>query len=237
MEKRSPKFLCCVLSLAIVSACGDEGAPTVTLTGLIREALTKTPTADVKVCVHGRADIACATSDSTGNYTLPGVPANERLWIAYSGQDLVSQLSAKETKTSDIHWTHNVANSVLFESQATLLGVTIDENMGHVSGGLFNTKEEIDNKGEPGLTATITPETGEGPFYSSAGGLPDTTLSATTTTGAFVLLNVPPGDYVLTFEGKDCEPHFGWTANGASNTAEMKVVAGHVSWVNYVCKE
>lgn len=236
MEKRNPKFLCCVLLLAIVSACGDEDAPTVTLTGLIRDALTKQPTADVKVCVHGRADIACATSDNKGNYTLAGVPANERLWIAYSGQDLVSQLSAKETKTSDINWTHNVVNSALFETQATLIGVTIDKNMGHVSGGLFNTKEVIDNKGVPGLTATITPKAGKGPFYTSASGLPDAKLSATTTSGAFVVVNVPPGEYVLTFKGKDCEPYFGWMANGVSNTAEMKVVAGHASWVNYVCK-
>jgi hypothetical protein len=112
------------------------------------------------------------------------------------------------------------------------LGFVISETIMATKGHIF-----VQTGDAAGVTVTLTPTSGAGPFYATAAGVPSTTLTETTTSGTAIFANVDPGDYVVTFSHATltCAPTgFAW-AGTAAETTRVPVQADHITSTIVTC--
>ena len=85
--------------------------------------------------------------------------------------------------------------------------------------------------GQDGVSASMTPASGVGPYYVSSNNLPDKTLTATTTAGFGLFANVTPGDVevTMTHPTKSCPLLPTAWPGSTSNAAKVRVVGGYLT--------
>jgi hypothetical protein len=217
-------------------------APTVSVQGV---ALTSkgSPVAGVSVCLLQTTDHAnCTTSDADGAWALAGAPADELVAITFVKEGFFPTLRPVVTARQTVKLTGSDASvlasgdwdgalvSVLENPAAAAgaMGTALDPNVGHIA---FLTAT---GGAEPTTPAAVTlggTNKEEAPFFVDASG---SLLNQTSgTRGLFV--NLPPGLYVVTFEGASggCQAHGGLygapiaTARGVR--LMVPVVAGFVT--------
>ena len=135
-----------------------------------------------KVCVFQDTSVPCVVSDSLGDFQLPGVPASSEVLLEFTRASYYPVLRTVTTHGSatDIG---NAGYPSLIEANAfaSIVGTTIDNNKGQV---LFSALQPaLGFAGQDGVTASMTPASGSGPFYVSAAQLPDPTLTTTSEAG------------------------------------------------------
>jgi hypothetical protein len=165
--------------------------------------------AGVKVCVHDMPEIACATTDAKGEFELLGLPALTNIVLTLDKEGFVPASKSIQTASTDM----NVNGSSILMFGATTLqapdGFEQVPNTGSVDFFAIGPTDADPNTfvilSDVGVA--LSPSRGERPFFSDARGVYDPT--AKSTVGGFgFFLNLPPGEYTLTFtdEKHDCAP-------------------------------
>ena len=178
---------------------GGDGGPAPMLSGL----------SGVKVCVDDMPNIACATTDAKGAFELDGVPGLTSLVLTLDRDDYVP--ASKSIQTADTDMNVN-GSSILMYPTGSLKppdGVQQAPDTGSVDFFAIGPKDD-DPKSFVVLsdvTVALSPAKGQGPYFSDGRGVYDP--QATATVGGFgFYLNLPPGEYTLTFTDPkhDCAP-------------------------------
>jgi hypothetical protein len=163
----------------------------------------------VKVCVHDMPDIACATTDAKGQFQLLGLPALANVVLTLDKEGFVPASKSIQTASTDM----NVNGSSILMFGATALrppdGFERLPNTGSVDFFAIGPTDADPNVlailSDVGIA--LSPSKGEGPFFFDGRGVYAPT--AKSTAGGFgFYLNLPPGEYTLTFtdEKHDCAP-------------------------------
>jgi hypothetical protein len=221
---------------------------------------SEAPLAGASVCVVDDkgakvASIPCVTTDSKGAYTIPNLTPNQQIIVEYSKSGYTSQVAAVDVGTADImriqlRLAKIPADGGVDGGQRTNFGwdpsVVMDPKNGTVN--VFAVQAAKIDGGTNGLgidyttgvSFTITPKKGDGPFYVGA----DESWSsgATATTGGYGawFLNLPPGTYSLgaTSATLTCTPiagnGYGWPQT--DGTLKAPIIAGlNTQAVGFFC--
>jgi len=212
---------------ADAGAAVDAAFPTGTLTinGELTE-LTATGRGGLidgaRVCVIEPAGGPCVTSAADGTFTATGIPADTEMLLELTKDGFVPALATVTSGTVDVDFSYLMAR----RTTVATLGFVISETIMPTKGQIF-----IQTGAAAGVSVTLTPTSGAGPFYATAGGVPSRTLTETTTSGTAIFANVDPGDYVVTFSHATltCTPTgFAWTGTVAETT-RLPVQADHIT--------
>ncbi len=211
-------------------AGSDAGTTAVSGTIVALVDLT-TPVAGLQVCVYGDSSIPCVQTDSSGAYTITGVPADQEILLEYTKATYFPSLVTVKTRTSPIDIgefpapTEQEANVF-----AAIVGITIDKTKAQVLATAVQPGSTGGFIGQDGVTVSLAPQSGTGPYFTNSSNLPDTSLTSTSTSGLGLFANVNPGDPEITFirPGKSCTPHdMAWPGT-AANSVRIKTVAGYL---------
>lgn len=216
---------------------GFDAGPTVTVSGqTVALSDLTTPIADFKVCVYQQPAITCVKSDAQGYFFLTGVPASTEVLLEFTKEPTQFPVLRTVTTTNantDIgsigYPTKTEANLFAFAA-----GTTIDPTKGQVLISAFQPGSSAQFTGQDGVTATMTPMSGSGPFYvkDSQPPAPDKTLTATSTLGFGLFANTNPGtvEIDMVHPTKTCTqlPLASWKASKPSGS-KVPVVAGYLT--------
>jgi hypothetical protein len=151
------------------------------------------------------------------------LPANSKtaFLIDATASGHTKALFVRTTGTEDAEDDVNIISEAVAKQFADTLGYALDPEKAFVTAQTLNPAY----LGVEGITVELTPNAGVGPFYLGPSGLPDESIKATTITGIAFFAEVPPGDYTVTFSGKNCEvTDYGWKAKGPG-TSSVPAVA------------
>ncbi len=235
-----------------LAACGGDDAPAldaapepdaevamISLSGTISEWLSPTTTNGViegaEVCVLGTT--RCDTTNASGIYQLPdAVPANTQFGIAITADGYLRTVLLSRGQPDDVMPDMTMVTEALAEQKVADAGGTWPlGTTGIVEIGMY----VFDGNFTPaqGLTAAISPASGTGAVYLGTDGYPDTSLTATSTLGAVMFVNVAPGDVTITptLAGHDCvRPQDGWNGDDAGTLA-LPAEAATLTYVPGAC--
>jgi len=209
---------------------------TLTINGTITE-LTATGEGGViagaTICVIEPAGGPCVTSAADGTFTATGIPENTEMLIEITKDAFMPALATVTSGTIDVDFSYLIAR----RTTVATLGFVISETIMPTKGQIFAQIGAAGGGGAAGVTVTLTPTSGAGPFYATAAGVPSRTLTETTTSGTAIFANVDPGDYVVTFSHATltCTPTgFAW-AGTAAETTRLPVQADHITSTIVTC--
>lgn len=170
-------------------AGGD--AATVTMTFQVR-GLNGDLIDGMEICVDGADPPNCATTDDTGEAVL-SVPAESELAFRSQKADFVTSLVPIETGAVDAP-TFNLAGvtETGLEAIAQAFGVTLDPTKGTV--GILHA-----GQAPTGVSTSIAPASGEGPFYYDATFTPQPLATELPQSGGALFFNVDPGTVTTSF--------------------------------------
>jgi hypothetical protein len=202
-----------------------------------------TPLAGVKVCAYPMASIPCVTTDATGVFVLPGLPAATPVAITLDKDGYRSLLAPVLMATSHDETAEPISMTKTTDPDPPI-GKAIDwTGKGQVEffvlgQGAFLV--DAGPEGDPGAMVTLAPMSGDGPFFITDQNTFD--ASAKTLIDALgAAYNLPAGSYSLTFADAthDCEPLVagfgGWGYPGAAHEVTFPIVAGYTTIVGEYC--
>lgn len=207
--------ICLGTLLSCNFACGDEAVESpIILEGTVTHGTTSMPMSDVEVCLQPASK--CTSTDEAGRYTLTNVPAHRNVVISVFQEGFIRLILPVRTPNTD--HAVNVASllpNALQNAQSRLLGVEVLADTGTIA---FSVSNGINGDGinVPGVRASLSPTSGDGPFYLR-GGLPTSDLISTSENGGGLWVNIQPGDYVLSFQDlpDNCTTLFGFGETAA----------------------
>jgi hypothetical protein len=188
-------------------AAPDETRPTgVTWHGSVYEGLLgpdggSAPLAAARVCIVDHPEIACATTDTDGTYTMtvPAVDASARWAVNFTAPGHVGS-----TIALDGSWPTGVGllPDDWARSTATQAGFQYPSQ-----GTAFIRLRVGNGPGLAGATATLSPPSGVGPVYGDESGNPAPALTSTSSSGIVLFGNVTPGLFTIsvTLPGRTCD--------------------------------
>jgi hypothetical protein len=205
----------------------------VSISGSVAAQDTGAPLADVEVCVHD-TQLQCAGTGPDGSYALDAVPGNAPIAIRYTVDDYVPLLWMFDSSVGGLSWDVELVAKADLAAVATEAGTSQDPSKGVV---IFRATDGA-GSGLAGVTAKMSPATGEGPIYLDADELADASLTATSTAGLGLILNVDKGkiDTVFTAPGgKTCQTV--WSTPGSKpDSAHTVVVVSSATYVEVRCE-
>jgi hypothetical protein len=228
---------------------GDAGArEVIKLFGSVYEAKLETERrfiAGARVCILDHPEIACATTDWQGEYTMtfPAFASSTLFLMHFTAAGHLGTVRpANYTSTPEFvstSWPSGVPLRADDEAKemATKAGFTYPaQGTGFIELQLVGrlASEIIE-----GVTATLTPSTGTGPIYASASGDPEPSLTQTVASNFIRFGNVAPGPVTITVNpgARTCNTpekiSGAWPASGA-NTLPLVVAAGSVTQDAYL---
>lgn len=182
----------------------------------------------VEVCQDGANPQNCTTSSSSGEVFL-FVTANAELGLRLQGVGFANELFAIETAATDLLQLGAMWPAAFLAGIAQDFGVTIDPTGGVIAFGYFPAPST-----PSGVTASIAPASGVGPFYldASLNALPQATEIPPE--GTVLFFNVDPGVTTASFAPAvaGCAFHeLAWGSEASSTTApiEADVLTGLAS--------
>lgn len=202
---------------------GDAGMTT-TWTVTVRNLISGDRVQLAQVCVVDVPAIPCGTTDTEGATTIE-VPVNLEVQLRATALRFVTTVT---TYVSD-DATHSVGIDMPPASALPLLGGRTDPEKGLLA---FVVENESGD-GVEGVSATIAPASGTGPRYT-ADSLPDDSLTATSTDGLGLFVDVDPGRADVTLLGATCAPDEAWPS--ATGTLATRVEANALTIVIARCE-
>ncbi|HUJ58290.1 MAG TPA: carboxypeptidase-like regulatory domain-containing protein [Kofleriaceae bacterium] len=171
-----------------------DAAPAV-LSGTVTDE-SSNPIAGAKVCILGHPEVACATTDANGGWTLevpflPPPPPIELAW-SYTATGYLGFVGLEDEA---------VAGAYIYYSSVPLFDDTMATAMLATQAGFTYPNAtagfvQVRVHGPIGSTAALSPASGSGPVYTRTDGTPDPTLTGTQAIDAMVYFgNVAPGTY------------------------------------------
>jgi hypothetical protein len=188
------------------------------------------------VCVHDQPEIPCVTTDSAGHFSFD-LPVNRELAVTVRGEGLASTVFGVSTTTRDL-----TDSSLSLEKAETVaaryaaFGVKYPDD----DRGFVLVRDEVqgaDGAGIDGLTMSMLPSTGKGPFYFEANSNPSPTRTSTSTWSVAAFAGVASGvvEIVLGPGSVTCVPSkIAWAAQ-AVNRVRVPVLKGYETHVRMRC--
>ena len=203
---------------------------------------TGAPLADYELCliVPKQDPPRCTKSGADGSYTLY-VPPSSQIAVSYRKDDYFPEIGMSVTETTDQEVNFGGLPSARGPLLASLVGATLDAARGQVVFSVFGPGAFVPNGGPgglPGVTAALSPPSGSKPFYEDAAGVPDKSLTSTSTETSGGFLNVEPGSYTAIFTppaGKSCRYFAGWPSP-TPGAVTFLVQAGTITHVSVACE-
>ena len=224
-----------LLAVALCAACGDSSNPSPdAATGLnyTFQFLDGGPLVGVTVCIYPGMT-SCQTTDATGRVIITGVPKSSEVMFSFTRTGYLSELVEYTTGTSDVASGYTMVSNTKLQNAQQAVGMTID-----LQKGLIHAEAGRGASVGPttGVTMTISPTSGNGPYYTDANDMPTTTATATGTNGDSVFINVPAGDYQVTYADPSgaCMGNVNSWASG-NNVVRVRVAAGYLTNVGAMC--
>ena len=207
--------------------------PTVSVSGRVVELFGGIGVERVDVCLKDSS--LCAQTDSDGRYDLD-VPTQAEHILLLNGTDLVGGTVAFTAQEDSIELANvSLLSPAIVEGQFSALDQTWEPNTGALA---FSISNGVNGDGinVPNISVAIEPSSGDGPFYSSALGLPVDDLTATSDNGGGVMINLPEDIYQLNYGNlpEDCSLLLGW---GSALEHQIPIVADRVSFARVTCPE
>lgn len=220
------------------------------------------PLEGVEVCIvnaSGMTDTAyeCSTTDATGAFSISGLPPNTELIASFIKDGYVSQVKPLDLGTASIMLpTDFRMGSLLADGGAPRSfgmdpSVALEAGMGTVN--FFGIQPHVGDASPPdvptgvdwvdGLSVTISPAGGDGPFYLDANEVyrPGATSTGEGGYGGW-FINLAPGEYVLSFSHPtmSCAPlpgaAFGWP-EGANSVRTPILADMNTQAVGVLCTQ
>ncbi len=233
MEVRRQKVRVWAAAWLVVLA-GTSCTPPVlvTVSGPVKDLGDNGPLAGVEVCWQGQEQ--CTQTDADGRYSIKDVPENSELMLSLQA-DAYALGVVPLTVTKGDHEVAPVSlgSTLLMELQSGLIGADSIPGRGQLVFGVSNGIAG-DGINVPEITAALEPPSGDGPFYTTPAGLPNTQLTATSVNGSGVMVNLEPGRYTLNLSGlkRGCTMVLGW---GEPQAIEFEVLADRVTYIRIEC--
>jgi hypothetical protein len=215
-------WLCTTLSC---TADPPEAAPkddgTIALTGYI---FTSVQVPDLQIAAYELPEVAPATPDDEGVFTLTGLPRGQPFVVAASGQGIVATLQLVSPSEEDIYGYRAMAPlsggttypDGIGADQADVLALV--QRHGYLRSGLALTQ------------VALTPPAVFGPDYFN-----DST--ATDLSGRAFFQGVAPSEVQLTVAAdRPCTAPGGWEGDGEQST-RVPVAPGHLTIVETLCPD
>ena len=201
----------------------------------------------VRACVYEHSDVACATTDAMGHYELAGVPSGVETAVTFEKQGYLSVLVPGKF-SADTRVNFNMPSDAIAMSFLQIVGATYPLGDTGVVLATAQTGVKAPAGADAGLateildgvSVSVSPKSGAGPFYANEGSIPDTKLMMTTKNRAFGagFTNLTPGEVEVTFShpSLDCSQIiFGWPST-KPHTARVPVIAGSLTNVVMRCE-
>lgn len=209
---------------------GEEAdGPTVTVNGQVSQYLGST-IANATVCIIEPA-LGCATSDANGEYTLAGVPANSVITATIEAEGNMPAVGAVMIgdEDRDLYTTLLPRDGV--ESLFADAGIEFDTSLGAIAVGIGDPLSM--NNNAAGFVPKLSPAAGDGPYYTTLGGI-DTERTSTDNFGVASILNLTEGDYQVTLEGpRDCTSRD--APQGPDGSFLAPVMEGYLTYIFLQC--
>jgi hypothetical protein len=267
----------CAASVLTMTACnsdsgdsGDGGASGssckggVTITGVVKEFEPKIErqrfktVSGVKVCVYQHDEVPCDTTDSSGTFSLCGVPEDSDLLLSFQKTNYAKALRMLTTRKDDY--------DILAETAIGTLDLGIAEAGMHgldlktVDGGVIQffaaepangvlqvallgdySAELLDLDGNPAQCISDKGDVPCKPLYLDELGEPAPALTKATKKGVGAFGNVKPGEYLLRIKHPtlDCTSHLpeaGWHADAKDEVRVKAVDEWITSQVGVFCQ-
>jgi hypothetical protein len=206
------------------SANGGGGAggsgPTQTVSLTIVDALSQAGLAGLTICDH--ADLTnCVQTNGTGQGTLT-LPDTD-VTVEYSGAGFRTHLLGIGQGMSSGNITTFAISNANVSAVLSIVGEVDD-----LTKGIVGSTASV-----AGATATLTPASGNGPFYSGASGIPDPMLTSTSNSGTFLFTSVDPGmrEVAVSAANLSCVTDVG-IVGAQANSAEALVEMGAITIVS-----
>ena len=219
----------------LVWGCAAEKSPspTVAVSGRVVGLIGSAGLADVEVCLA--PDGPCTSTDADGAYQLE-VEAHQEHLLLLDGADLTPGAVAFVADETALQLANvSLLSSELVAGQFAALDQLWLEGTGVVA---FSVSNGIDGDGinVAGIEISVQPAAGEGPYYSTALGIPSGELTATSDNGGGVLINLAPELYRLQYNPllETCELVLGW---GSPKEHQIPVLAKRVTVARIACPE
>ena len=214
------------------AGAADAGVTGARLFGSVSDIITRRGLQGVEVCVQNRQpEFPCSTTGGGGQYALDA-PAGEDIVFIYSGGGILPTVVHLQLPLGPTRFNVQVLSQVMVPGLANGFGQQIDATKGYVS----FTSGMAGNRGLAGVTGSIAPGSGAGPFYLGANGLPDPQAVQTTSSGTGTFINVNPGmvNVSVTPPNTHICPPYGLAVT-QGNAWRLPVVAGHLSIAVFEC--
>ncbi|MEC8052473.1 MAG: carboxypeptidase regulatory-like domain-containing protein [Myxococcota bacterium] len=229
------RFLSVFSMVALISACGsDSPGPTITLSGPVNDLGNGEGLEGVEVCILNTS--TCTTTDADGVYSIDGVPAESNISLSVTMPEylggVIPVMTGSEAQTVPVV---SMGSELLSELQIGILDVPAVADAGQIafsiSNGIFGDRINV-----PGIQVALEPAAGDGPFYTTSSGLPDTELTETSSNGGGVFVNLPAGTYTLRYLNlpEGCTPMLGW---GPVEAPSFEIAPGRTTYVRIECAE
>jgi hypothetical protein len=202
------------------------------------------PAAGVNVCVHQMPTIPCTTTDSTGTFTLTGLPSATDIVVTLVASGYRSLALPVLTGTSAMNATTSPIAMAKSTDPSPSIGTSIDwADAGQVQFFALGPGAFLPGTGpvgDPGTMVTLAPKTGVGPLFLTDQNTFDAGATALIDV-AGAAYNVTPGNYTLTFDDPtgDCEaisaPFAGWGYPGTAHDVTFPVLAGYTTTAGVYC--
>lgn len=186
---------------------------------------------DVEVCGHGLA-IPCTTSEGDGDFLLEPLPDASDVVITMTRDGHLPTAYQHHT-TLDVEWRKTLMSDFIVDQMTSRVDTEQQPGKGHILFILWS-EPTYDSDRVEGVSFTVDGG-GPTPFYQANGGLPDTSLTATSKSGSGGVFNLEPGDYTLSFSGAVCEPWFSF-AFEPGEPVPVTVLPEKASYLDLVCR-
>lgn len=223
-------LICCTLSEKDTSTHQES---TIFVSGRVVELFGAVGMEDIDVCLVDTS--LCTKTDAEGFYTVEAATQSNHI-LHLSSSEHVGGALAFTTQDADLELANvSLLTPALTEGQFTALDQQWESDTGVLA---FSISNGINGDGinVPNVEIQLTPQAGNGPFYSNALGIPVDNLNATSDNGGGVVINLPEGTYHVNYSGipNTCELLLGWDS---VESHHIPIVSDRVSFARISCPE
>ncbi len=223
---------------ASATDAADVFIPTTLLDGHTVNSPNGTILGGVKVCVFKHPEMPCVTSDSSGAFTID-LPSNAETGVTLEKTGYASVLAPLAVATDTLTYTIGVPTEQSRKQLYGAFGATYPDTA-HGFVFFIGTLKGQQELGLDGVTGSIDPATGVGPFYVDTGGAAAPSATSTSTYSAIYFASLAPSDssvVKLAPTSMSCAQYFGGWTTSQLNAARFPVAAGFETHVGLICKK
>jgi hypothetical protein len=190
----------------------------------------------VEICGLG-LDVDCVISEDDGDFLLEPLPMESDVVVTMEKADHLRTAYLHHTAL-DQEWRKTLMPASLVDTMTARVDTTFDADAGHMMFILWAGPDYDAFERVPDVTFALTDDGGEaveGTFYQASGGMPDPTLTATSSAGSGGAFNLVPGTYTASLEGATCGPWFS-PDFVPGEPFSVPALAGWATYMDLVCE-